>query len=747
MTNFFYEKLLDAIIRDDVKSYSQCEAETFCGSFSFARFPVLSAMYLLRAKKLIRIYEEKYIKINSFTDISESGEPTVLSDSFRKIAGKCLRLYIEEIVTPCEMLLLLGEDKRLKKLYPFARPSSAVKSRLEEIYSIRYALSLKCAREEIVMDKRPMTKKERKKLLTAVISAVLSVAIVVATPFVVNVFYPFINVPDAPEEPNNPSDPDNPDTPSDPDNPSKPAGKYYLVSDATEIDFASNNVYTLAADVTMTAETVSKMQCTLKGDGKKITVSGAKPMFDTISETGTVENVTIDVVLSGEITSDYAVIAKYNYGTIKNVTVNISGNLSVNGTKETETSDGVRLAGIAVNNGSENNRVGTVENCTVTTDLILKGTVESDASFSGIVANNYYLLKNSSLSGKIESETVDLAGICDTNNYLVSDCVNNAELKQTSPEQTWSPFVAGINAHNYYVVQNCVNNGALTSISTCKITGDAYPTASVGGIAIDNAVGTYSNGQSVLIYECANNGALKAQTEHANIRIGGIVARCYGNLQLAVNYGDITASSSRPSSENAVGGIAGTSCGYVVGAYSKSTITLNGTFKVGGITGYAKNEISNYVVYTGLIKQCISESTINLTSSSSTKSFVGGIVGYLNETLVYEGTEKESYASSSVSLNFDSGTLTVNSEHAYIGSTAGGCDEHIASENNFNDNYSINETLKGIGAVKSGDGYGEGEKIGSIAASLEEIEQNDKYLEVINALKDLLKSEEQTENS
>ena len=152
-------------------------------------------------------------------------------------------------------------------------------------------------------------------------------------------------------------------------------------------------------------------------------------------------------------------------------------------------------------------------------------------------------------------------------------------------------------------------------------------------------------------------------------------------------------------------------------------------------------------MYTGLIKQCISESTINLTSSSSTKSFVGGIVGYLNETLVYEGTEKESYASSSVSINFDLGTLTVNSEHAYIGSTVGGCDEHIASEDNFDGNYSISETLKGIGAVKSGDGYGEGEKIGSIAASLEEIEQNAKYLEVIKALKDLLRSEEQTENS
>ena len=741
MSNEFYDKLLNAIVADDVISYAKCENEVSCGGFLFGRFPVLSAMYLLRAKKLVRIYEEKYIKINSFSAVDETkGEPVVLSDAFRLIAGKCLRLYLDEVVTPCEILLLSGDEKRLQRLYPLSRSSTAVKRRLEEIYSIKYALSLKCERDEIVMDKRPRTRKEKKKIAVAVIGVVLTIAIIVSTPFVVNVFYPFINVPD---KPSSPDTPDNPVSPDNPDNPSAPEnGKYYLVNDVKDINFTSNNVYTLSSDIKMSAETLSDMTCTINGDGKKIIVTGAKPMFETFS--GTLENTVIEVNLNGEITSDYAVIAKNNYGTIKNVTVNIDGKITVNGTKKSEKSDGVRLAGIAINNGSQKNK-GVIESCTVSANLILKGTVASDASFSGITARNNYIVQKCTLNGSIESETVDVAGICDSNFLLLRECVNNAKIKQTSAEQTWSPFVAGINAHNYYVVENCINNGALTSLSTCTVTDDAYPTASVGGIAITNATGTYANGQAIVLYECKNNGKLTAETEHANICIGGIVARCYGKIQRAANYGDINAKSNHASQDSAVGGIAGISCGNVIGGYSKSKISLDGTFKSGGISGFAKNEIINSTVYSGIIQQCISESEIVL-SPSSKASFIGGIVGYVDETLTYQGTLLEGYTANMVTQSYFLGTLTSTSaDKVYLGSVIGGCDEHIAYEHSsddkrqyFEDNYVIDNPLKGIGAIKNGDAYSDGNDTGTSKTTLSEIQRQDNYKTIMSALKSLL---------
>ena len=100
----FEEKLLYTVKKDDLKSFKAMMRDSNLGNLRMGRFPVLSLLYLYGARKILSAYETGFLKISSWESV---GEPIEVSQYFAKKAGKCLRLYFDEIVSPIEMLLIL----------------------------------------------------------------------------------------------------------------------------------------------------------------------------------------------------------------------------------------------------------------------------------------------------------------------------------------------------------------------------------------------------------------------------------------------------------------------------------------------------------------------------------------------------------------------------------------------------------------------------------------------------------------
>ena len=71
MTELIAEKTFEAILRDDAVSFGALMEKDRIGAYRYGRFPVLSLMYLFKSKKLIKRYEEEFIKITSFTEKNE----------------------------------------------------------------------------------------------------------------------------------------------------------------------------------------------------------------------------------------------------------------------------------------------------------------------------------------------------------------------------------------------------------------------------------------------------------------------------------------------------------------------------------------------------------------------------------------------------------------------------------------------------------------------------------------------------
>ena len=185
----FFERLFQALKKDNLKEFKNCMETNNCGSLRLGRFPVLSVMYLYNSRRLLRAYEKQFLKHNSWRDI---GEPMELSAKFRDIAGKCLRIYLSETVSPVEMLLLLNKDFKLRRVFPKAHMTAPVKQRLRDIYFVKWGLEAEFVRNKIVLQRRPMTRVEKTRWITGTLCVVLCVALIVGTPFVVNTFAPFI---------------------------------------------------------------------------------------------------------------------------------------------------------------------------------------------------------------------------------------------------------------------------------------------------------------------------------------------------------------------------------------------------------------------------------------------------------------------------------------------------------------------------------------------------------------------------
>ena len=687
MAQSIEEKLLEAIEKDDVKAFNALMENAQCGAYRLGRFPVLSLLYLYKSRKILAAYEKRFLIITVWEELKE---PASVASAFSEKAGKCLRLYLNEVVSPLEMLLILDKTKKLKRVYPSTRVSSAIKARLQSVYSVKYSLDIKFEGNEIIIDKRPLSSGEKKKIATICLCSFLAVAVAVAAPVTTVALVP-----------------------------RRAEGE---VTKLAHIDFTAKRTYTLKKNIEIPENfSVEKMNCSIIGEGKKLIFgkgaslgelggklsgveieSAGSPLFSTVAVSAEISDVTLNVTADIVARKSTALLAVTNYGTIDGVTVNVSGKLSALGGD----SEFV-FGGIALNNSYSYTSMsqviyGAINNCTVNYDnFSLVGEVRANAAFGGIVGVNGGLVLDSKVTGEITADTVDTAGVCAVNNYGLSGVVNEANITQVSSDGGWSPVVSGIVIENAYVVEFSKNIGNLSAKSTAGGIDDA-PSVTMAGIA-------YTNSGNMVC--CTNEGTITAEGKGA-VCVGGIVALSVTPLSYCLSSGDI----------------------FVTAA----------TAYVGGIVG--RIEVY-YYDYFGFADYCISEAQIGVKADGEKASCVGGIAGFIQEGVYSKDGVVEYFGGGGVRNSLFLGGYKVEgaSEKIYYGNIVGVCGADIYEVNsyvygttehkNFEGNYYLQNSAKAFGMTATKDDeFVEVEDKEATPATREEIEKTDAYKKILREL-------------
>ena len=796
----YYEKLYQAIKNDNVKEFKDCMEINYCGSLRLGRFPVLSVMYLYNSVRLLRAYEKKFLKHNSWQDV---GEPMEIAAKFRSVAGKCLRLYLGETVSPLEMLLLMDRNTRLKQVFKDAHITAPVKQRLKDIYYIRWGLEADFVRGKIVLQRRPLTRREKWTWVMRATCMVLCLALLATTPFAVNAFAPFIT----------------------------DASGVLNVSGWNQIDFSSNKVYALKKDVTVPTKFFAKeMNCELRGNGHTVTVksdsvfgeikgnvsdvtvvtNGAlladnvsgtlsnvvfetdgSPIVNTVLADASVSDVTVNAKVDLSVEEEIGFFANDNYAIISNVVVNVTGQLKAVATaaEDEQTEDAsFNCGGILARNHivyDVDRHKENVINCTANyNNFVLVGQSQANAAFGGIVGTNEGVINDCKTNGAIISDTFDVAGICADNYQWLSACESNVDISQSTSVHKWNPIASGIAINNYYVIDNCVNRGNIKSVSTAPLTDENREfTAYATGIAY-HSVSQTTNHAAYLQF-CTNYGDVSASASFLEVNAAGLcnlsngfVSFCINNGKISatgtklveaagvinfsvkqtsnsVNYGEISAQSQE---EVRAGGIVSSYCNVVANCFSFGNIDARGKIcYAGGIWGYSMNysyedSYGHKGLYCGVIIDSIAACNVNVNVIASSGSFaaVGGIVGAVSEDETYiGGTGEKYYVGGAIIGGYFIGKLQVSGK-AYVGAIAGVVGERIylatqnttnVDEKNFYDNFYVNDcgVEREFGVALDADGnYKTVENVGAKAATKQEITSDKLYVILMEELEKIL---------
>lgn len=704
----FIEELTKAIEKDDIKTFTGCMEKFPCGSFRLGRFPVLSALYLCRSGKILKAYEKQFMSIGSWQPLTE---PVKLATLFRKTAGKCMRLYLEEVVTPPEMLALTEQTKKLKKQFGKFRLSAAAKQRVKDVYMIKYGLEVKYEDNNAYFPSRPMNRREKNIIILACVGAFILAASAVSVPFIVNEFKPFI----------------------------KDKNGALIVSSFKQIDFDSENSYVLKKDITLDKSFYTKnLKCTIDGNGKTITFNGKKsavgllagtiknaviktaanvPFIDSVDIPGNIQSVTVKADSEVEVSKNFGYLVNNNYGTIDGVTLHAGGSLSVTRDTEDTASAGVSVGGIVAANCSYWNYYGIIQNCkAVYTDFCLTGVSNADTSFGGIAGQNAGTISYSVTEGSINSDTVDAAGICGLNQYCLKGCDNKASITQVSQSLNWNPVCAGIAVANEGPIDYCRNYGKISSSSLLDgEDSDAYPHSVSAGIA---------GSATAYIYGCANYGEITAEAT-GNAFASGICGHSYAETGNCLSEGNIFVSGKE--------------------VYA------------GGIAAASNAQVVNRSIRFGFAKYCISDCSISATAD---KAYIGGIAGFIgsggiNHTDVFgEIIQTVYYGGAIYCLSISDISITGD---GYSGGITGVCSAILTDGadgsgniNTFEFNSITYESLRenvflksdgaqnAAGATVSADGeavtYGNGSDAGATFDTKDKIKASELYSRIIGNL-------------
>ncbi|MDE7295835.1 MAG: hypothetical protein K2N84_01075, partial [Clostridia bacterium] len=650
---------------------------------------------------------------------------------------------------------------RLKRVYSFTKPSSAIKARLQSIYAIKYTLTVKFEGDSIIIDKRPLSYREKRNIATICLCSVLAVSVAVGATVTAIALKPV-------------------------------EGE---VTKFSQIDFNSAKDYTLKRDIVVPENySVKNTNCNIIGEGHKLIFgkgatlgelngkisgltieSAGDTIFTTVSQNAAIESVTVNVGANITSAESAAFVAAVNYGMIDGVTVNVGGEINALAGENADTNE-LSFGGIVQTNAYiSDDLYGTVQNCTVNySQFKLVGEASANASFGGVAGINNGQLKGCTVTGDIIANTFDLAGVCVSNDGLLSGNVNEANLLQTSANTGWNPIVCGIVVTNSYAVENCENRGRVSSTSNCgafEMQEGYEHIASAAGIAylnrssattpyILNCTNTgnvesnakyrdaYAAGvclsSSGEIESCKNSGAVSVNAENGcGAYVGGITALAYGDITKSVNEGGISATGTGAAY---IGGISARSWARFSICVSSGDISVIAkTVYAGGILGSSdvigQDTAYGTYVYFGIAEYCISTGEINVSVIGDVPAYVGGIAGYVSEEEF-----STAYFGGRVASCYFTGECV--SEVSHFGNIVGVCGANIYEKNsyvsgntevkNFEGNYYLQNSATAFGAkVSGGNNFVLAEDKGASVAMIEDMLSSDVYKAILSTLGNL----------
>lgn len=507
------------------------------------RFPLLSLCYLYNAKKIIAEHKDSLLKL---TDYKASAEPLEIYEKFKGVAGRSLRLYVDgSVVTPLEMLAILGHDGKVEKCYKVYLKNNYtlenINKNLKAIYLIKNQ-AVTCFETGLKITTKRISKQQKFYNKLAICLCVV-VLMVVSSVFSTAYFVTGLGVGFSP----------------------------FKVYNQTQLYNAlkTTGVYSLENDITITNE-FKNVVFNGKLDG-----NGHKLIFENYLQTpiqtnnGTILNLNIVYGnINNESKQSLSLFVGTNNGTISNIDLSSQG-LNVKCT--TSPSYNFYVTGVAVTNN------GTIENCDVKFNANVTAVGGGECMFSGVVGENNGTVKNCNFSnnGMVATVEVDACGICASNSEgaTIENCDNISKINQTSKNAGWSPTVAGINLTNYGNINNCANFGELVA-KTTNNEPENLTNVFVAGISSLN----YGN-----VFKCLNKGDIVANSIASVIYAGGITAHSTylekedkTLVPVIDNCGsdcNIDVSNEDENCFSFAGGISGYLYGDVVACYSLATFT------------------------------------------------------------------------------------------------------------------------------------------------------------------------------
>lgn len=542
-----HQELLSALKLDDNEKFSAIiNNKKGYLSLCYGRFPILSICYLFNSKNIIKDYEQQLITLQSYTIIAEDLE---LYRQFRKIAGKCLRLYVQDscIISPLEILALLEDSITLTEIYSSAHKNQQIIQNINTIYKVNHDQIISQSQDSIYIKNKKLPPFQKLIVLTAIL--VTSIMVLLSSSLWATL-HCVLGIGTA-------------------------KSPYRLSSESQLITALKkgDKDYLLTKDIYLSADWIAKdFSGNLDGNNKTIFLNGTIEGSIINNLTGNIQNIHfVFLQYNKEFSKNTGLVVQYNNGSISNI------NVKVNGAFTEKAEEEIYISCLVF----ENN--GDITDSSVETDITFTGYGSDNAFLAGLASLNNGNIFNcfTTKDSKLHTDTVDVSGIVSNNEEdgIVKNCTNNAEIKQSSASDSWLPNVSGIVLNNYGEVNNCFNYGNITaSSSATQNVLDVY----VGGIVCTNDDG--------FILKSKNHANLEAYSKQYHIYIGGIAsvnARMGSTINNCCSYGDIKASSENTTNIFKFGGgICGFNKGKIHNSYSATTLSQpQPNTYLGGISG------------------------------------------------------------------------------------------------------------------------------------------------------------------
>lgn len=554
-------EIFKAVKEDNIKKFDTYMEMGVNRTLRYGKFPLLSVCYLFKANKIIKKYEKMLLNNKSYNKVAEESE---IYDKFRSYSKRCFRIYLgaDSIISPLEMLYIMGEKQQFEYAYPIAYRNDAVNKNLKKLHKIQTDEELKYKGQVPIIPKKPMTSAVK---LLIVISLIISFCgIVCSVGIGVNNYLLVIGTEDNP----------------------------YLISSAKQFAQAmdkGDKFFRLTKDIELsTNEPYEEFLGNLDGGGHTVTLVGGNYLFRDMK--GKISNLKVNVgEITQEIIRDKSFFVLVNSGEMSNIEFSGTFDLSVSQSASTNLYIG----------GAIGENSGTIDNFAGNFTVNIQGRTTSNTYLGGLVAINTGTINNikSTSQSSIVSNTVDIAGLVAINNSgrKILNAVNNAKLIQTTAENQWSPNVGGIVSLNNGFIENSHNSGEISGISTAEAgEGEGLSQVLVGGIV------TVNNGS---ITDSFNEGKIEGISKSSYVQIGGITAQSsvVAIISKCYSKGEILGKSERENSYVFLGGIVGNNNGQITKCYNIASLQISGVGEkdcyIGGIMGMCNTTaISNGLI-------------------------------------------------------------------------------------------------------------------------------------------------------